>query len=101
MSLIDAARNGDIDTINRLLDEGANPNILSQDGRLPLAVAVRNSNTTSSPQAVKLFLDRGADPDLKEIGNSGFTALIIAARYSNTASSLETVKLLLEKKSKS
>ena len=100
MNLIDAARNGDIKTINRLLDEGADLNKLSEDGRLPLAVAVRNSNTTSSLETVKLLLDRGADPDLKEIGNNGFTALIIAARYSNKDSSLETVKLLLERKAK-
>ena len=100
MNLIDAARNGDIKTINKLLDEGADPNKLSEDGRLPLAVAVRNSNTTSSLETVKLLLDRGADPDLKEIGNNGFTALIIASRYSNTDSSLETVKLLLERKAK-
>lgn len=31
MNLIIAARNGDIDTINKLLDEGANPNIWSVD----------------------------------------------------------------------
>lgn len=78
MNLIVAARNGDIFTINKLLDEGADPNIWSVDpynninnNRLPLVVAARNSNTTSSLETVKLLLDRGADPNLKEEG--GFT----------------------------
>ena len=102
MNLIDAARNGDIKTINRLLDEGADLNVLSvdpnnskNDGRLPLVVAAINSNATGSLETVKLLLERGANINLQEKG--GFTALHAASLYSKTNSSVETVRLLLDK----
>ena len=102
MNLIDAARNGDIKTINKLLDEGADPNVLSvdpnnskNDGRLPLVIAAHNSNTTSSLETVELLLNRGANPNLKE--KEGITALLVAAISSNKDSSVETVQLLLER----
>ena len=96
MNLIDAARNGDIKSINKLLDEGADPNVLGKDGRLPLVSAARMSNTAGSLEIVKLLLDRGAKINLSnEI--TGFTALIAASRNSNKDSSLETVKVILER----
>jgi len=47
---------------------------------------------TGSAEAVKLFLDRGADPNSKETTN-GETALMWAAATGN----LEMVKLLVQR----
>jgi ankyrin repeat protein len=92
MNLIDAARNGDINTINKLLDEGTDPNVLSVDpknpnnnGRVALEVASRSSNTISSLATVRLLLDRGANPNIKT--KNEITALWVAARYSDSDSS--------------
>lgn len=49
------------DVINLLLKRGANPNLPSCDGSLPLEYAV----LLNDRQAVQLLMERGADPNLK------------------------------------
>ena len=67
-----------------------------QNGRrqTSLIIACRNSNTYCDNEIVKLLLENGADPNLKDI--DGCTALMKACIYFNNYSNIETVKLLLE-----
>jgi len=84
--LTDAAKRGDIQEINSLLDSGANIN--EEAGSwAPLAWALYYRQT----RAAKLLIDRGADINL--IGSLGDTPLIYAAWRGN----FEIVNLLLEK----
>ena len=94
MDLFKAAKNGNINRINELLDNGVNINI-QDGGSTPLMFATGHSNTTSSLDTVKLLLDRGADINHQNM--YGWTPLMHASRYSNTDSSINTVKLLLDR----
>ncbi len=89
-----AARNGQIDVIKKLLAEGVDINSQNSKGWSALMYASKYSNTESSLETVKLLIDSRADLNLKD--NDGWTALLFASRYSNTTSSLETVKLLID-----
>ena len=53
-----AARNGDSETVARLLAEAANPNAVDADGEGPLHAAARAGNVA----VVELLLAKGADP---------------------------------------
>jgi hypothetical protein len=57
-------------------------------------MASRHSNNDSNIETVKLLLEHGANPNLKDIDR--WTALMMASRHSNNDSNIETVKLLLE-----
>ena len=57
-------------------------------------IACLNSNTYSNNEIVKLLLENGSDPNIKNL--AGDTATIIACMYSNTSSTIETVKVLLK-----
>ena len=69
-------------------------NYQNEKGWTALMMACRNSNNYSNNEIVKLLLENGADPNLKDY--NGWTSLMSACRYSNTDSNIETVKLLLE-----
>ena len=84
--LMDAALFGDVETMRRLLDAGANANTRNHAGATPLMWAVSNLEKT------KLLLDRGADVNARS--NDGRTPLFIAASHSDSAL---VVKLLLER----
>ena len=79
MILIDAVRNGDIELVQELLENGANPNIQNRNGRTALMVAIAWGYT----DIVLLLLEKGADPNIS--ANSGErlpnTALEVAEFY--------------------
>lgn len=86
-ALFDAAHDGNIEEIKRLLDEGADINARDKDNNTILHWAISNDQL----EAVKELLDRGIDIELRE--NGGFTALHFAARLRN----VEIVKELLNR----
>jgi ankyrin repeat protein len=73
--------------VDRLLDAGANPDTVSQEGQTALMTAARNGSVA----AVRALLRRGAQVDLAE-SFRGQTALMFAAGEGNTAAA----RLLLE-----
>jgi ankyrin repeat protein len=83
-----AAVNGDAAVIARLLDAGEDANaVLTGEGETVLML----TSYTGNPAAVKLLLDRGAEPDTQQF--RGQTALMWAAAEGHA----EVVKLLLER----
>jgi beta-lactamase regulating signal transducer with metallopeptidase domain len=87
VALFEAALEGDIDSIAKLLDAGANVNAaISGDGS-PLIGAAREGRL----DAVRLLLDRGADVDMGVLGDGN--ALIMAAREGH----FDVVTMLLER----
>jgi len=87
MELIDAAGNGDTETVALLLEKGADVDATDDFGTTALIRAADEGHTGS----VALLLDRGAD--VNTTTDSGMTALIRAAEEGHT----DTVVVLLEK----
>ena len=85
MNIIDAAENGDIRRVRKLLDSGADPNF--RDNRFGVTALIMAWGYTD---IVRLLLENGADPNRRD--NLGTTALMMAALEGET----ETVRLLLE-----
>jgi ankyrin repeat protein len=83
--LMYAALYGDPASLQRLLENGANPNLKNDAGATALMWAVDDEEKT------RLLLDRGADPNARS--GEGRTPLIIAAGRSGSSG---IVKLLLE-----
>ena len=74
LRLIDAADQADVETLRRLLQEGADPNETDEYGSPPpLRVAVALGNL----EMVQLLLDAGADPD--KPGPDGSSPALLAA----------------------
>jgi len=88
-ALTGAAARGDINEVNRLLDEGADLNEKDGNGFTAIALAAMNGKSNM----VKLLADRGADVNIKELGG-GWTPLHLAV--ARTAD-IETVRALIEK----
>ena len=84
--LVRAAREGDTDTIEQLLKNGADIDSRDSKGQTPLEVAILARNTL----LIQFLLDRGADVNVRD--NHGATALMVAC----SRSSLEVDKLLLD-----
>jgi len=84
--LMYAALYGDVDTMRRLLEAGADPNAASDAGSTALMLAIHD------PAKTRLLLEAGANPNVRP--DDGRTALIIAA--SQFGSSI-VVKLLLDR----
>ena len=82
--IFEVIENGDYHTLINLLEKGININILDDNGNTALHLA-------STPEIVKLLLDKGANPEARN--NQNDTPLIFASFNDNT----ESVKLLLEK----
>jgi hypothetical protein len=57
-----AAQNSDIPAMQKLLDEGADPNLNVGGGQTPLMVAAQRG----TPNAVRLLLAHGANPDARD-----------------------------------
>jgi len=75
-----AATNGHLDVMNLLLEENAYIDAASPNGSTPLMMAAHYG----SASAVKLLLEAGADPSLKNA--QGFSALDFAHRGNRTES---------------
>lgn len=84
--ITDAARNGELREVRRLIDAGANVNEAERDGTTALLWAAYHSD----PELVALLLERGADPNAAN--EFGVTPLLQAARMGDAA----TMRVLLE-----
>lgn len=72
--LIEAAQNGDVNTVKALLDAGGNVNLKDETGRtLLMYAALRNHK-----EVAQALLDKGADANARS--KTGETALSFAAR---------------------
>lgn len=91
-----AVANDDGETVKKLLDRGADPNIADSKGLLPLPGAVIGPKANA--EIVKMLLDKGANVNGQEKEN-GATALIYIAsnREVSAQTRTEIVKLLLDK----
>ena len=87
VALYEAAADGDLTAIARLLDAGANVNCAIDGDGSPLIGAARQGHL----DAVRLLIERGADPNLAVPGDGN--PLIMAAREGH----VEVVALLLDR----
>jgi ankyrin repeat protein len=100
LALVIAAQHGDVAALGRLLDDGVDPNALVQlDADDPTRPGQKWQTTTlvtalarKQEAAVRLLLERGADPSLAD--SMGLTPLMTAAG----AGSLAGVRLLLARR---
>ncbi|MBF6239493.1 ankyrin repeat domain-containing protein [Nocardia otitidiscaviarum] len=74
-----AAQYDDLDVLRALLDAGADVNAVNDIGDTPLLVAV--GAPWSSPEALRLLLQRGADPHFEN--HNGTSALAFINRIDN------------------
>jgi len=81
-----AALDGQLDQVKRLLSEGFDIDLKDADGRTPLMYASFNGHK----EIIKLLIEKGANVNLGD--RYGRTALMMASSGSNT----ESVKLLLD-----
>ena len=101
MDIFEAAKNGNIDRIKELLEEGVDINVQNEKGFTALMSASSWSNLNSNDETVKFLLENGADINIQTFTGK-WTALMSAVRYigdsanSNGNSNNETVKTLLE-----
>lgn len=87
--LIEAAQNGEVETVKILLENGADIHAKNEIGRTALMYAVGNLN--HHLDLVPLLLEKGSDIHIKD--NDGCSALFYAARYGR----MDDFELLLEK----
>lgn len=85
--LIQALHKGDLVLARKILDSGANPDVVDSHGETPLNAAIRGGFTAFAGA----LLSMGADP--KFTGPSGETPLMTAARYCD----LEIADVLLKR----
>ena len=89
--LIKACKDGDLDTVKKLIENGANVNAKNHYGWTALIEASMSGHLKIVQYLVEIGKDKKIDIDAKD--NDGSTALIWASRDGHS----ETVKYLLEK----
>jgi CheY-like chemotaxis protein len=82
-----AAGEGDLEEVQRIVEEGADITLRSKDGRNMIHWAARGGNT----ELVEFFLEKGVDYKFKD--NKGNLPVVHAIRTANT----EIAKILLDK----
>ena len=85
--LHDAARDGDVEKVSGLIDEGAAMDVPGETGETPLILAILGGH----PAVADLLIEKGADIGARNRG--GFTALHAAAYISD----IDTARKLLGK----
>lgn len=86
--LISAAENGDMDTVNRIIQEGGDLDIL--DSGQDKYTAIHFAAWDGQNEVLKALIDAGANPDI--LGTDSRTPIHLAAANGRT----EAVKLLIE-----
>lgn len=89
MDLHEAARNGDLAQLERLIADGCSIDEFDHNGMTPLAIASQSARAT--PQVLKLLIDSGANPNLP-VAEEGKYSIGLAA----ASGSIEKVQLLLD-----
>lgn len=89
--LFDAASNGDVDTLRRLLTNDPSLAHATRPGKWHDWTALHFAAHGGHADAVRLLLDRGADPNAREQGDNSYPLHWAAAK-----GNLETVRLLLD-----
>ena len=84
-----ASELGDVPVLRLLLENGANPNVMDDNGSTPLYWACES---VDSDEAIPLLLEKGADPTLPN--NSGITPFHAACGRGRGCA--ETIRLLLD-----
>lgn len=87
-ALIVASKQGNIDLLNALIDQGANIEHRDESGYTPLQIAVINRQTA----AVESLISKGAKVDAKQKGGLEGTALMFASSHKNLAISRLLIK---------
>ena len=93
--LVCAASAGDIRAVKLLLEHGARIDAPSVDSRTS-ASAITQALYGGSPKVIKMLLDKGADPDFRDIEAHGGTLLHIVSRNQPGGSQTRSIQLLLE-----
>ncbi len=83
-----AAKQGDSETLERLLQKLQNPNCADEGGKMPLHHAARGGHV----EAISLLLDAGSEKDVQDETGEGMTPLLL----SSSLGRVEAVRFLLE-----
>ena len=91
----DAALFGKLNKVKQLLNEGADPNAITECGKSPLMLAAMYGHKA----AIETLLDAGADPNLQgdEEFDEGQTALMYIASSFFASNRAEVIKFLVER----